>query len=438
LKFLETKRGHRITLCLLLVLSLLVKLNLSRDQFLHEWDERYHALVAKNLLQHPLKPTLYDQPIHTYDIADWTCNHIWLSKPPIPLWCMAASISVFGNNEWAVRLPGLLFALGCIILCYRIGRSLHSCKMGLLMAGLMAMHGVLSDLSSGRLSSDGVECCFLFFCFLGAHVIFQERTNGSRMSRYIWVGVITGIAVLSKWQPGLLLLLLLGIYRPLDFSWRFHLAKVFIAGIVAFIIVFIWIGYGLLQFPTEMRWMLHAMFSPFTDTNLNPDGSAWSYVNDFGKFFGYPIFGLVFLYCWLQRKNWTLKALAIAVWALLPVVIFSFAEVKRGTYLMISAPAVFYLIGWGMEKWKTEGRACQYFRKWAALICIISIGIYAVEKLYLFRPRSLRQAWCDEMKSRVYEPGSIVYEEPHFIELMFYHDVIAYPFSKSQAPPLMD
>ncbi|MBK8567031.1 MAG: hypothetical protein IPN76_27800 [Saprospiraceae bacterium] len=37
------------------------------DSCLHDWDERYHALVAKHLAKNPLKPCLYEDPIEDYD-----------------------------------------------------------------------------------------------------------------------------------------------------------------------------------------------------------------------------------------------------------------------------------------------------------------------------------------------------------------------------------
>ena len=33
------------------------------DFALHPWDERFHALVAKHLIEQPLVPTLYNDPV---------------------------------------------------------------------------------------------------------------------------------------------------------------------------------------------------------------------------------------------------------------------------------------------------------------------------------------------------------------------------------------
>ena len=75
---------------------------------LHLWDEQFHALVAKNLMADPLTPTLYRRPAIDYDFADWTKNHIWLHKPPLALWAMAASMRAFGVDAVAMRLPSRL------------------------------------------------------------------------------------------------------------------------------------------------------------------------------------------------------------------------------------------------------------------------------------------------------------------------------------------
>ena len=77
------------------------------DPFLHAWDERYHALVAKNLMANPFVPLLYKRPLLPYDYHNWSNNHVWLHKQPLSLWLMSFSLNLFGNTEGAVRIPSL-------------------------------------------------------------------------------------------------------------------------------------------------------------------------------------------------------------------------------------------------------------------------------------------------------------------------------------------
>jgi 4-amino-4-deoxy-L-arabinose transferase-like glycosyltransferase len=85
---------------LLVVLAgFIIRCFVASDPYLHPWDERYHALVAKNIISEPLKPTLYEDPVLPYNYKQWHKNHIWVHKQPMPLWMMAASMNVFGVNE---------------------------------------------------------------------------------------------------------------------------------------------------------------------------------------------------------------------------------------------------------------------------------------------------------------------------------------------------
>ncbi|MBL7831969.1 MAG: glycosyltransferase family 39 protein, partial [Saprospiraceae bacterium] len=90
--------------------------------------------MAKNLTSNYLEPTLYKDPILPFDFKAWNRNHIWLHKPPLTLWFMSASISVFGNTEFAVRLPSLIFSLLSIVLSFKIILKLFDLKTALIVA----------------------------------------------------------------------------------------------------------------------------------------------------------------------------------------------------------------------------------------------------------------------------------------------------------------
>jgi hypothetical protein len=44
---------------------------IDQDNYLHDWDEKYHALVAKNLIESPLIPQLRKDPVLEYRYQDW-------------------------------------------------------------------------------------------------------------------------------------------------------------------------------------------------------------------------------------------------------------------------------------------------------------------------------------------------------------------------------
>ena len=79
---LKSFKNNQQNLALILIIlgGLILRIYSASDLFLHSWDERYHALVAKNLLQPPLLPTLYEHPVLDYNYQNWTANHIWVQK----------------------------------------------------------------------------------------------------------------------------------------------------------------------------------------------------------------------------------------------------------------------------------------------------------------------------------------------------------------------
>ena len=119
----------KMALFLMMSAALVLYFFVAADFFLHHWDERYHALVAKNMMKHPFKPTLYEYPILPYDYTNWTVNHIWLHKQPLALWTIAASFWIFGVNEIALRLPSIILCVIGIYLVFSIGKYFFNQKM---------------------------------------------------------------------------------------------------------------------------------------------------------------------------------------------------------------------------------------------------------------------------------------------------------------------
>jgi len=107
------KSNFSYSVLALIVSGLLFRIFSALDPFLHAWDERYHALVAKNLLKHPLLPTLYDTPLLDQDLL-WVGGHIWLHKQPLTLWLISGSIYLFGNTDFAIRIPSIVLSTAMI------------------------------------------------------------------------------------------------------------------------------------------------------------------------------------------------------------------------------------------------------------------------------------------------------------------------------------
>ena len=151
------------------------------DPFLILWDEQYHALVAKNLIANPLKPTLYSTPLLEYDYKNWTANHIWLHKQPLFLWQIALSLKLFGINTLAVRIPSILLHAILALMIFRIGKISNSERVGYYGALFFTVAYYPLELVSARFSTDHNDLSFLFYiCLLYTSPSPRDRTR-SRM-----------------------------------------------------------------------------------------------------------------------------------------------------------------------------------------------------------------------------------------------------------------
>ncbi|HQW96480.1 MAG TPA: hypothetical protein PLU58_11790 [Saprospiraceae bacterium] len=57
------KKKYHLALFCILTTGLVVRIFSSLDPMVHTWDERYHALVAKNMIDRPLEPRLYKESV---------------------------------------------------------------------------------------------------------------------------------------------------------------------------------------------------------------------------------------------------------------------------------------------------------------------------------------------------------------------------------------
>ena len=204
--FLLKKSRFKRALLLILVLGAFLRIYSSSTPFLHQWDERYHALVAKNLIQHPLTPTLHEHPVLEYSNNNWVGGNIWLAKPSFPLWLMSGSIAVFGNSLWAIRLPSILLGLLAVWLTYLIAGRIFGSKTAIIAAFLHAIHGLTIEMIGGGVSSDHVEHTFIVMVELGIYFTVLQRGQILQYKWSVLSGVFMGLAFLSKWYPGLIVM----------------------------------------------------------------------------------------------------------------------------------------------------------------------------------------------------------------------------------------
>ena len=443
---------NTIALSLVILGGFILHLATSYDGFLHPWDERYHALVAKHLALHPLLPTLYEVPLLPFDYTKFTMGHVWVHKQPLPLWMMAFCLKIFGTHIWAVRIPSLLLASVGTKLVYDIACYFYNKEVAILSAFLFSINGLLLDLASGRTATDHVDLSFMFFVLFGVWFIVKDNRNSNYWYK-IAIGACIGCAILCKWLPALIVI---PIWIFTSFQRKRSIGKlicqIMIILVVALVVSMPWQIYIFHKFPKEAMWefMYNSMHIWGV---LDQQGGNWFYhFNNLRMSFGELIYIPIIWYTIKVIKSSIKKhnneyeeenvrvGFAVLIWFWVPYLFFSFCATKMQAYTIFAAPAVFMI----------TAKAYYYFRQcyeskvsFKYLYLAIAIGLvvlpvrYSFERLKPFDPiEKTNPQWEQSIitfkHSPLNTPQCVVFNCDNSIELMFETDCTAYNYTPPQ------
>ena len=264
----------------ILLFSFLLKLPRLGHPELSAADEGCHAVVAKNLLRHPLKPTLIDVPYLFYNERAWSGNHVWLHKPTLPLWQIACSYFILGVNTFALRFPSALLCTFAAWLTYLIGIELLNRWAAFMAASIQAFSGFIVQVVHGYIFSDAIDISLLFYCELGIYGVIRAVKTG-KWRFVLLAGIGQGLAFLSKTYPafivtGVALTGWLAPYLALAKKEDCHLRWQHILGLlgVTLLIAGPWTAFTAIQYPTEFKISTLVTFSHFTE-DLQGWGAPW-------------------------------------------------------------------------------------------------------------------------------------------------------------------
>ncbi|MFN5334033.1 MAG: ArnT family glycosyltransferase [Bacteroidota bacterium] len=417
---------------LLMVCGLALRIYTSSDFFLHTWDERYHALVAKNLINHPLTPTLYDNPILTYDYKNWAGNHIWVHKQPLPLWTMSASMWLFGVNEIALRLPSIILTTIGIWLSFFIGSYFFNKKIGYLTAFFFSINGLIIELTAGRVATDHIDIFFLFFIELAVafSILFAQR---KKFVFNLLAGVSIGAAILSKWLPALIvvpiwLLIVLDSekFKPKEIIFNFIIL------LTTCCLIFLpWQLHIFSAFPLEAKWEASFNFKHITEVLEERTGPIYYFIDKIRINYGELIYLPLIWFLWKYIKNIKDKRrLAIIIWVLVPLMFFSIAKTKMQAYILFISPALFLMTAeffFMLNDYKKNHKLIWFFN--LILLLLIALPIrYMIERVKPFEQSNRNPDWAVDLRKlneRKISKGVLFnYDKP--IEAMFYTNLTAY------------
>jgi len=216
-----------------------------------DYEERFHALVAKNLSIHPLKPTLYDDPIVDMAYTGWWQSAVWVHKQPIFLWQMALSYKLFGPSESAIRLPSVILGIIMVLITFRRGTLLVNKTVGCIAAILLITSFNFNELIAGRQTLDHNDLAFVAYVFLSIWSLIEYQISGKK-KWIIFIGLFPGLAILNKWLVGLLVYFGWFILKAQQKKFKLIEYKdFFISFLITMLIALPWQIYIFLKFPQE-------------------------------------------------------------------------------------------------------------------------------------------------------------------------------------------
>lgn len=327
--------------------SLLLFVPFLGGSHLFDWDEVNFAEAAREMLV---------TKEFTYVQIDF--KPFW-EKPPLFIWMQAASMAVFGVNEFAARFPNAICGAITLVLLFNIGFRLVSKNFGLLWVLVYAG----SMLPQFYFRSGIIDPWFNLFIFGG--ILFLIRTSENKTINrkdVILSALLIGLAVMMKGPTALGLVgISVVVYFLLSFKkHRWNLIDPIIYLLIVFLVGFSW-------FFVEILRGQGYVVKEFIDYHIRLFSE--SEAGHGQPFFYHPLvlligcfpMSLFFIFGWFEKTEKTeavrhfSKWMSILFWVVL--IVFSIVKTKIVHYSSLSYFPMSFLAAWSIYqlingKWK--------------------------------------------------------------------------------------
>jgi 4-amino-4-deoxy-L-arabinose transferase-like glycosyltransferase len=242
-----------------------------------------------------------------------------VQKPPLVYWTMLLSTSLFGENEFALRLPNAMATVGWIVATWLIARRLGGERFGIAAALVLAsMLGVW--VFTHLVQPEPFLSCFIslaLWCLVEARTSAASPENAGRWYFRFWVFLALG--TISKGLHGALWPLgttaIAALACP---SWRPWLRPIFsLRGLMAFLLLVApWYIYMAVRFPGFLHFhFLNEQLGASLNNRYPPDAKqlpVWQFYLQH-LLFWLPwtlLLPAAILAALRAKENWSLKSLS--------------------------------------------------------------------------------------------------------------------------------
>ncbi len=192
---------------------------------LFDWDEVNFAECAREMVSSG-----------NYSLVQLNYRPFW-EKPPVFIWLQAASMNLFGINEFAARFPNALCSIATLVALFYMGKKFHSPRFGIVWCFLYAA----TLLPHLYFKSGLIDPWFNLFILLAIYnsIGFINNPGGrSGLWGALPAGLFLGLAVLTK-GPAALLVVGLSLLCLIAWNrqWRLLITRPFLLFVITTLLV---------------------------------------------------------------------------------------------------------------------------------------------------------------------------------------------------------
>ena len=302
--------------------------------------------------------------------GDWITPRLdglrYFEKPPLGYWMTALSMSAFGENHFAARLPSALSAAGtALLLLFLVGRFGGGFAAGALAAGILLTSGLFFALGCFNI----LDMPLTFFLTLALFAFFHAYTAESGRRKAAWLalfGAACGAAFLMK---GFLAFAVPGLVIVSFMAWERSTGRLlrwaWVPALTVLAVALPWAVVMHRHEPDFWRYFIVVEhLQRFMGKEAQHAEPIWFYIPVVLGGFAPWVFFAPAAWTGYRREDLRTPFVRFAIcWVVLPFLFFSASKGKLGTYVLPLMPALAALAAMGLGRYLGERRTTDDGRR---------------------------------------------------------------------------
>jgi 4-amino-4-deoxy-L-arabinose transferase-like glycosyltransferase len=347
---------------LLIALCFVVLFLGSWSRALWDIDEGMHAATSLDMVR----------------TGDWVTPRVngepFYDKPPLFNWLVALSLVVFGANEFAARLPGVLLGLGVVLMTYGFGRRMIGDRGAFLGAVVLATSLAFIAISRAVVH----DMALVFFVTVSTFALYRAWDAEENRTAYLLLAYVSaGFGILTKGPlavllPGAVMLIFLAIRRDLRFLLKM---KLVLGAVVTLAVAVPWYALVAMGEDTFLgHFLLRQNVGNFLSATPRHPEPFWFYAEVLlVGFLPWSFFLPLAVTAAVRRPGGVGPARTfLLVWATFVFVFFSAASSKLPTYVLPMFPAAALLVG---DLWDRAFSTQEAPRRWTMVLSWLPVAV---------------------------------------------------------------